>query len=115
MPLAARNDDFAIVHDGITLHLRPSLRAATRLQRPHDGFPALFRKVIEFDTVTIRAVILQAATDRSAEKALLAHLALQPVLTFSNTATGPEARLCAALMPADSDDAAPAKTRTKNP
>ena len=68
-----------LAHGGITVRLRPSLRAARRLERLHDGFPALFRKIDTFDTLTIRAVIPQAATDWTAAERLLDAMAVLPV------------------------------------
>ena len=104
-----------LAHGGITVRLRPSLRAPTRLERLHDGFPALFWKIDTFDTLTIRAVILQAATDRAAAERLLGAMAVLPVQTLMQIADGPVASLCAALLPDDDDEGGQAKASTAKP
>ena len=54
-------DEIALKFGEHTVFLRPSLRAAIRLERMHDGFPALLNKIEEFDTRTVWSVITAAA------------------------------------------------------
>jgi hypothetical protein len=108
----ARRDVFRLSHGGFTVRLRPSLRAAMRLERLLDGFPALFRRVESFDTTTIREVIATAATDDTAADAFLASLDGCPLHPFQMAAQGLVLGFCAALLPpepAGSSSAAPAK------
>jgi hypothetical protein len=86
-------------HGGNTVRLRPSLQAAMRLERLHDGFAPLFRRIEAFDTQTVRNVILIAATDQSAAERFLAWAARQPLATFQDVAQSPMMALCEALLP----------------
>lgn len=88
-----------LAHGGNTVRLRPSLQAAMRLERLHNGFAALFRRIEAFDTDTIRTVILIAATDHLEAEAFLAAMARQPLAPFQEAAQGPLEALCAALLP----------------
>lgn len=102
-------DEFTIAHGGLAVRLRPSLRAAMRLERLHDGYPSLFTKLGEFDTATVRAVILAAATDRTAAEALLGAMARLPLAAFHQAASDALAGLCRALLLPDTDTAPKAK------
>lgn len=103
MNALAREDEFTLAHGGLTVRLRPSLRAAMRLERLHDGFPALFAKVNTLDTATIKAVIHHAATEKGAAEAFLDHLAGQPLAPVLQAAREPLARLFAAFLLPDSE------------
>lgn len=63
--------DVALEYGGHTVFLRASLRAATYLEALHNGFPALLTKVTQGHTGTLRQIILNSATDRSAAQNLL--------------------------------------------
>ena len=78
--------------------LRPSLRAATYLERLHDGFPALVRKIEEFDTRTIAAIITASANKEAAQELFL-YAATQPLSTFKQAAQAPLIALVTALLP----------------
>lgn len=99
MRLLPAETEFELSHGGNTLRLRASLRAALHLERLHDGFGPLFRRIDTFDTTTIRQVILIAAADRNAAEAFLRHMANQPLRTLAEATHGPLASLCTALMP----------------
>lgn len=90
--------EIALEYGGNTVFLRPSLRAATRLERLHDGFPALLHKIEEFDTGTVKAIITYSADRQDAER-LLNHAAKQPLLGFVQAAQSPLFDLVTALLP----------------
>ncbi|OWU84661.1 hypothetical protein ATO6_12260 [Oceanicola sp. 22II-s10i] len=84
-------------HGGCTVSLRPSLRAALHLERLHDGFPALLRKVEEFDTRTVRTII-EAAADKKAVDRFLTRAAALPLSGFKQAAQAPLYALVAAML-----------------
>jgi hypothetical protein len=100
----ARDDEFTLSHNGNSVQLRPSLRAAMRLERLHDGFGPLITKLDQFNTATIRDMILIAATDYSAAQRFLAAISTEPLQTYSRTVTGPLESLLTAFLPAPSPD-----------
>lgn len=103
-------DEITLEYGGNAVFLRPSLRAATRLERLHGDFPALLRKIDEFDTRTIRAVITYS-TDRAATDTLLTYAAKQPLSGFKQAAQAPMFDLVAALMPQSPEG----QTKTESP
>lgn len=103
MNALAREDEFTLAHGDTAVRLRASLRAATRLERLHDGFPALFAKVNTLDTATVKAVIRHAATDGQAADAFLKHMAGQPLAPVLHAARAPLAALFAAFLLPDSE------------
>lgn len=100
-------DEITLALGGNTVRLRPSLRAATRLERLHDGFAGLLRNVSEFHFGTVCAVILTAATDRQEATALLAQINSTPLRDAADAITAPILALCAAFIPASDEDAKP--------
>lgn len=109
-------DEFNITHGGFAVRLRPTLRAAMRLERLHDGFPGLLAKLGEYDTSTVRAIILTAATDRDVAAAFLGALARLPLSTHRPAITEALGGLCAAfLMTSEDESAAPASTKPAKP
>lgn len=110
----AREDEFELSHGGITVRLRASLRAALRLERLHDGFPALLHKLDEFDTRTIRAVIRIAATDQKDAAALLAAVRALPLRPFHHACAGPVLALCASFLAPVHHDTGNAPAETGN-
>ena len=105
--------EFKLSHGGHVVRLRPSLQAAMRLERLHDGFPNLFRKVEEFDLQTIRAIIATAATNQNAADAFLEALDGAILHPFKRSAQGLVLGLCAAFFPPEptrkDDNTKPAK------
>lgn len=97
-------DVITLSHGGNTVRLRPSLRAATHLERLHDGFENLFKRVDQFDSATIKAIITTAATDDKAAEDLLKSAESLPLRGFISATHAPVIALCAALIPAPSDD-----------
>ncbi len=91
-------DEITLTYGNHAVGLRPSLRAATYLERLHDGFPALVRKIEEFDTRTIAAIIT-ATADREAAQALFLYASTKPLATFKQAAQAPLIALVAALLP----------------
>lgn len=98
MALAAAHG-ITLAHGGFTVRLRPTLRAAAILERLHDGYATLFKKLGNFDTATVKAVIEVSATDKKAAAAFLAHAATLPLKTYSETTMGPLYALCNGLIP----------------
>lgn len=89
----------SLSHGGNTVRLRPSLQAATRLERLHNGFAALFHRIEAFDTDTIRNVILISATDHHEAEAFLVRASKLPLASFQQAAKAPLEALCASLLP----------------
>lgn len=108
--------DIPLAYGGDTVWLRPSLRAATRLESLHKGFPALLTKIQQIDTNTLREIITHAATDRSAAQTFLSRIAGKPLCDIQQTTLGPALALVAALMmpmPEDEDTAPNAAPNAK--
>ena len=106
-------DEIPLEFGGHTVFLRPSLRAATRLERLHDGFPDLARKIAEFDTRTVWAVIT-AAAGRTETDELFAYAATQSLSRFAQATQAPMMELVAALLPKQPTKA-PSTTATTTP
>ena len=87
-----------LVYGGNTVWLKPSLRAAMRLESLHNGFPALLTKIQQHDTTTLRKIITYAATDQDAAQALLNSMADKPLRTIQSATLGPALALVTALM-----------------
>ena len=85
MPDLSAYDGVTLDYGGCAVVLRPSLRAASRLERLHDGFPALLLKVEEFDTRTIRTVLTYCLKDYEAEE-LLDYISKRPLGAFAKVA-----------------------------
>ncbi|WP_127559073.1 hypothetical protein [Nioella ostreopsis] len=96
------NDVITLTHGGNTVRLRPSLRAATHLERLHDGFEALFNRVDAFDTSTIREIIWVSATDREDADAYLSAVTNAPLRTLHAT-RNQIITLCTSLIPTAPD------------
>lgn len=92
-------DEIVLEHGSHAVILRPSLRAANTLERSHDGFAGLFRRIGEFHTGTVREIILTTATDRREAVAFLDMIAGQPLKTFMTIAQHAVADLCLGFMP----------------
>ena len=107
-------DEIALEFGGNTVFLRPSLRAAIRLERMHDGFPALLNKIEELDTRTVWSVIT-AAAGKTATDDLFAYAATQPLSRFAQAAQAPLFDLVAALLPEQPDAKASTATGTPSP
>ncbi len=96
-PHACR-DAITLTYGSHAVGLRPSLRAATYLERLHDGFPALVRKIEEFDTKTIAAIIT-ATADKQAAQALFLYASTKPLAKFKQATQAPLIALVIALLP----------------
>lgn len=78
--------------------LRPSLRAALFLENLHGGFPALLRKLAEFDTRTVWHIIKETAGKTESDD-LFGYAADKSLSSFADAAHAPLFRLVAALLP----------------
>lgn len=65
------DEEITITFNDERIHLRPSLRAAARLERRHDGFPAIMRAVGECSVTVIADLIKECATAPTKAPALL--------------------------------------------
>ena len=101
------SDEITLAHGDITVRLRPSLRAASTLERSHDGFANLFRRIEQFHTGTVREIILIAATDRKGAAAFLDTVSRLPICRFVEIAQASLARLCMGFIPAVDPDQKP--------
>ncbi|WP_123619084.1 hypothetical protein [Phaeobacter inhibens] len=81
--------DIPLACGGNTVWLRPSLRAAIRLEALHNGFPALLTKIHQFDLTTVRNIIAYAATDQDAAQAVLLSLAGSSIRDIQQACIGP--------------------------
>lgn len=99
MKMQPAYDAIALEYGNTVVTLRPSLRAAIHLEKLHGGFPALLRKIEEFDTLTIWHVI-RASADKEAAEPIFAHAATMPLKSFKRAAQGPCIALVASFFPA---------------
>lgn len=106
--------DIPLAYGGNTVWLRPSLRAATRLEALHNGFPALLVKVQEHDTATISGLITYSATDRTAAHDLTCSMRGQPLQEIQAATLGPAIALITAFMSPFPDDEKPASKPVKS-
>ncbi|WP_170402314.1 hypothetical protein [Ruegeria arenilitoris] len=96
-------DAIAMEYGDHSVFLRPSLRAAMRLERLHGGFPELLRRLEEFDTFTVWQVIT-AGAGRAATDTLFGYVATQPLSGFFNAAIAALLEFVTALFPNSADD-----------
>jgi hypothetical protein len=90
---------------GISVRLRPSLRAAARLAAP----PDLSQRVAEFHLGTIREIILAAAIDRQEATAFLDQIGRMPLKIVADAITAPLVLFLGSFAPAEdrTDEEAP--------
>ncbi|MBN9450472.1 MAG: phage tail assembly chaperone [Bosea sp.] len=98
MTLRPAYDEIVLDHGSHAVILRPSLRAASTLER-NIGFDRLFQRIGEFHTGTVREIILTAATDRKDATRFLRSLESKSLLTFQRIAQIPAAQLVVGFMP----------------
>lgn len=98
MPELSAYDGVALEYGNHTVFLRPSLRAATRLERLHDGFPALLQKIEEFDTRTVHTAIACCTEKHDADE-LINVLGTAPLSGFLKAAQAPLFELVNAMLP----------------
>lgn len=111
MSLRPAYDEVVLEHGSHAVILRPSLRAASTLERSHDGFERLFQRVAEFHTGSVREIILTAATDRKDAAAFLDTMSRQPISRFVEIVQTPIARLVAGFFPVADTAAKPASSK----
>ena len=108
--------DVPLSYGVTTVWLRPSLRAATIIEKMDGGFPAILHKIQQTNLSTLKAIISAACTSRQDEKAILAALADQPLAGIQSAVIGPCMTLIAALMMpsiGSGDDTAKPSTNAK--
>ena len=86
-----------------------------RLERLHDGFGPLITMLDQFDTATIRDMILIAASDYSAAQGFLASISSQPLQTYRHAVTGSLSSLLAAFFPPVATDTTSTSTTPEKP
>ncbi|MEP7453301.1 hypothetical protein [Phyllobacterium sp. SB3] len=102
------NDELTLLHgENNTVRLRPSLRAASKLERLHDGFFNLERRILEFHFGTVREIIMIAATDRQEATAFLAYLDTVPLKHIPDVVIPPILALCKLFLPAPEKSSKP--------
>ena len=95
--------DLTLDYGDNTVSLRPSLRAASLLERAYT-FEVLFNQVDQFHLGTIRDIIKTAATDRQEAAAFLDAIANAPLNDLVDALHGPITNLCRAfILPPDND------------
>jgi hypothetical protein len=102
-------EEVTIAHDGNTVTLRPSLRAAATLEQRH-GFPALFTALVDLNLTIIADIIMTASSDRREATAFLSPYPGKPLSPFFVAVRQPLDRLVSMFMPASfaSSEKAPA-------
>lgn len=100
-------DEIALEHGSHAVVLRPTLRAASTLERSHDGFDRLFQRIAEFHTGTVREIILTSAIDRKDATAFVAIMSRLPIARFVEIVQAQLARLVAGFIPQTEADAKP--------
>lgn len=115
MILRPAYDVIVLEHGDYAVILRPSLRAASALERSHDGFANLFRRVSEFHLGTIHEIIMQAATDRKEAIAFLQAVANLPLRRLVEITQASIANLCLGFIPAVDPAARPAPNAKPQP
>ncbi|WP_336813497.1 hypothetical protein [Bosea sp. MMO-172] len=96
-------------HGSHAVILRPSLRAASTLERSHDGFATLMQRLAEFHTGTVREIILTATTDRKDAAAFLNSMSRLPISRFAEIAQAQLARLVIGFVPQPDPAAKPSQ------
>lgn len=81
-----------------TVWLRPSLRAASIIEKLDGGFPAVLQNIQQTNLSTVNAVISAAVTSRQDETAILNALADQPLHRIQSATLAPCMALISALM-----------------
>jgi hypothetical protein len=107
MTLRPAYDEIVLEHGSHAVILRPSLRAASTLER-NIGFDRLPRLIAEFHTGTVREIILTAATDRRDAARFLDTMSRLPISRFAEIAQKPVRDLCDLFLPVDETNARPA-------
>jgi len=107
--------DVALPYGDHTVWLRPSLRAATVLERMHGGFVPLLLKVQQGHTGTLREIVQNSATDRAAGQRFLHALKGATLKDVQETLTEPAFALITALMIPDTDQGEAAKAPSGKP
>lgn len=107
--------DVPLSYGGSTVWLRPSLRAGTRLEALHNGFPALLVKVQQGDTETLRQIITNSATDQSAVQNLFDATNGATLVSVQQAMTASAFVLITALMTPDLDQGEAAKASSGKP
>lgn len=110
-------NEIAIEYGGNIVFLRPSLRAATCLERLHNGFPMLLVKVQQGHTETLREIVQHSATDRAAGQRLVGEMKGATIVTIHKALINPAFALITALMTPDlhKDQGEAAKAPTGKP
>ncbi|WP_293808409.1 hypothetical protein [uncultured Bosea sp.] len=103
MTLRPAYDEIVLEHGSNAVILRPSLRAASALERSHDGFDRLFQRIAEFHTGTVREIILIAATDRRDAVRFLDSVLQLPLGRVIESMQVSLVRLCASFFPEGDD------------
>lgn len=103
-----------LTHDGRTVTLRASLRAAVAIDNHELGFAGLVDQISRQNLTAIRAVILATATDRREAQSYLAAIADKPLSSFLQDAQAACLVVLSALFQAgdDSADQAPSQGTT---
>lgn len=109
MTLRPAYDEIVLEHGSHAVILRPSLRAASTLERSHDGFERLFQRIAEFHTGTMREIILTAASDRKEAAGFLTAMSRLPISRFVEIAQASLAYLVVGFIPQPDDSAKPAQ------
>ena len=97
------------------LRLRPSLRAATTLERAEGGLAPLFARIEAFRLGTVRAVIRASATDPQAADAFLAAHADTPLRAFRDLTLAPILATLAGFIPDTGEEPAAAPSGPPRP
>jgi hypothetical protein len=98
------SDEITLAHEGLSVRLRPSLRAAS-VYAQEPGFETLFRRIDQFHLATVADIITMTATDRKDAIAFLKSWEGEPLAAFVESVRSPIINLVAAFIPASEGNA----------
>ncbi|MBX9452638.1 MAG: hypothetical protein KL801_12525 [Mesorhizobium sp.] len=113
MTMRLASDDIVIEHGGNAVRLRPSLRAAYRLDHRHGGFGRVFAGILEANVTVIADIIAECSdNDPAARRLLMGKVAENGVRDLQHLAD-PLFNLLAACYGVSADDEHPAEKRER--
>jgi hypothetical protein len=97
-------DEITVRLSGTVAYLRPSLRAAFRLERKYQGFDAIIRAIVDENLTVIADVIHECSDQPTDIPRLIDELGLHPLRVGIEALSVPAANVVLALAGIDDDD-----------
>lgn len=95
--------EITVAIGGEAIHLRPTLRAAFRLERRYEGFEAIVKAIMDGNFTVIADVIRECSDRFTTAAAVLSAIGAQPLAKVIADLTAPVLAHVASLMGIDSD------------